>query len=132
MDKDSKEFKRLEKLWYKKLEKSGFEDLERGSGSQDKPLRSVSADEFNLFLNRTQHGGFHFKQEYYRIAGHFLHDNRFESKFDKKVWSLHAQGISIRKIVKILKLEKIATYRKEVDETIRRLANKMKSAYVKK
>ncbi len=65
------------------------------------------------------------KEEYYRMAGHFLHDHKFESTSDKIIWRLHSEGVSIVDIVYYLKSKKFKTYKRKVHETIQKLAEEM-------
>lgn len=66
--------------------------------------------------------------EYYRFAGHFLNDHRFASKLEKLIWELHANGLSMRNIVKKLK-PKYPVYRDKVNITLMRLVKLMKVKY---
>ena len=42
------------------------------------------------------------RAEYYRLVGLFLHDHRFRSRLDKRVWAWHAEGRSGRSIARQL------------------------------
>lgn len=65
------------------------------------------------------------KEEYYRMAGHFLHDHKFENPTEKLIWSMHGDGVSIIDIVLYLRSRKIKTYKRKVHETIQKLADEM-------
>lgn len=134
MDRNSKKFKDLEQRWYKKLKTSGFDDHENGPGKQDLPLvpKKSGALYFLRDKERYASGGFEVKQEYYRLAGHFLHEYSFDTDLDFEIWKLHAEGQSVRKTVIILAHKGIKTYKRQVDECIRRLVLEMKNLYVTK
>lgn len=87
-----------QKIWYKKLKDSGFEDIE----SSEDSLKSYSNRTFNL-TDKNQHGGWQFKAEYYRMASHLLHDHEFKNERQKYIWELHTNGISVRDISRLLK-----------------------------
>ena len=114
MPKPTKEFLALQKLWDKKLAASGFEDIEQRDGN----LKTWAS----LFTRgATADVTVEAKQEYFRAAGHFLHRHRFTA-FEKKVWALHAEGLSVRNVVISLKDNfGIKTYKRQVHETIQRL-----------
>lgn len=122
MDFKSKEFKDLKDKWYKKAAKSGFKDIE-----QDEDNLIVWAS--HLFRATYDATKFQAKEEYYRAAGHFLHDYEFDSKRDRLVWEKHAEGLSIAKIVKELKKKNRKIHKMLVHEIIKRLASEMTSKW---
>lgn len=68
---------------------------------------------------------------YYNMAHHFLTEYQFESELEKVMWEYHAEGLSIRNIVKVLNSTKaINTNRERVWKTIRRLVVLMKERYL--
>jgi len=59
------------------------------------------------------------RAEYFRLVGHKLHDGTFKTRLDKRIWTLHAEGVaytaiaaSVRRSVSTVKL-RIATMRKD-------------------
>ncbi len=111
-------FKALNEKWKGKLEKSGFSDIERDEDSLENWSTQFAR---NIEYNRS-------KEEYYRLAGHFLHSHAFASQRERRVWDLHANGTSIRKIAKILDprgRKNPHTVFKQVQKTIERLAKEM-------
>lgn len=90
------EFKRLKSEWDQKLKDSGFEDAEQ----PDERLKLWSSQFFRVRQNPVLDNA---KEEYYRLAGHFLHDYPFQSELDRAVWSQHAEGVSTRDIADKLK-----------------------------
>lgn len=120
MNHNSPQFKKLQDEWYKKLQDSGFDDIEHEDGK----LRTGPNNNFeSQVINASMH--VEAKTEYFRQAGFFLHDHKFQDDFDRLVWGLHTRGLSVREIVKALKFNGISTYRREVDEKIRELKNIM-------
>lgn len=104
--------------WYQKLKDEGFSDIERPDGR----LKEWSTSHCLLY-----HSGLTFeaKQTYYQMAGKFLYDNKFVNEFEKHIWSMHSDGLSIRTIVKALKKKKFKAYRRVVHETVQRLKKEM-------
>lgn len=91
----TKKFEALKTKWYQKLQKSGFEDVE----SDEDNLKQWDSSLFKRYSPHTAEA----KQEYFRLAGHFLNSHKFESKREKLIWSLHAEGLSFNDIGKKLK-----------------------------
>lgn len=113
--------KKLRDLWYRKLAKSGFEDIETHDGKYLKHWDS------QYFVNRKSHLGHrptmttprkererqgpeilpytsaHFQstQDYYYRAEHFLNEYKFSGskwRTHKMYWKLHVDGLSNREI----------------------------------
>ena len=95
-------FKKLQNEWYKRLDESGFNDIERsGKRRQDyfteyggilqKPL-SVIRHKLNIF---TYH--------YYDIACYLSYNCSFLPKIDRKVLELHGNGYTIQRISNYLR-----------------------------
>jgi hypothetical protein len=128
MDPNNKKFLALQKKWYAKARNSGFQDHEAGPGKQDLPLTTKHSG-LHFSRKRAAHVGEGTPEEYYRLAGHFLYDYNFETDYDQEVWKLHAEGVSVRKTVVVMQHRGINTYKRQVDETVRRLAFEMKKLY---
>lgn len=115
---NSKEFKDLNAKWRKKLEKSGFEDIENDRGE----LRSSDSSEYIRNFDPIAAGA---KEEYFRRAGFFLYEYKFETELERRIWELHVEGASIREIVRILKkrgLKKI--YKRRIHELLKPMVKK--------
>ena len=117
MDPNNKNFKELQKKWYKKLKDAGFHDVEQESWYMDRLAPSKS------YENAVER--FNSREEYYRLAGQFLHSYKFESNLDKLVWTYHSDGLSVREIAKQLGQHRIRLTRNPVHQIIKRLANIM-------
>lgn len=121
---NSKEFKKLKAKWYKKLEKSGFEDVER--------------DEFNfkvdgkeIFRKKVQ-ATKQSKEDYYYLASCFLHEHTFPDELSKIIWEYHANGLSKYSIAGILNKTKVTkTNETSVYYIIAELREIMKKKYLK-
>lgn len=118
MDKNSKEFLDLKDKWYKKLEATGFKDIEQDEDN----LKSWS---INLFKNKFNETTYLAKQEYYRLAGQFLNEHLFKSNKEKVIWEMHSQGLGRPEIVKRLKKRKFKTYGRQVQEILESLVKEM-------
>lgn len=113
----TKEFKVLEDLWYKKLKATGFEDIEPGK----KYLKFSAEGYMSRSSNKGREAYFASKEEYFRLAGHFLYDHQFENETDRFIWERHAEGESLREIVVSLKSKGVKKALTQVKETIHRL-----------
>lgn len=123
MDTKSKEFKALKAKWYKKLKDTGFEDIEQ----DETYLKVWSSYFFKVNYNATL---FEAKEDYYRMAGYFLNEHKFESEYDRLVWSMHADGLGIREIAKRLRRKKMKAYVTLVHSVVRRLSKVMVTLHV--
>lgn len=121
----SSSFKALEAEWKAKLASSGFEDIE----SDESTLKQYASSDFAKRPEYDQS-----KEEYYRLAGHFLHEYHFRDsrgstwQWKKQVWELHAEGKSIREIIKLLDpegKEPFGTMFKKIQQCLSRLAKVM-------
>lgn len=105
--------KELQDKWYKKLEKSGFQDIE----SDEDNLKVWSS----VFFARHSIEQIQAKQAYYQMATNFLEDNNFENKRDRIIWEYHANGISYRDISKVLKRVRIKLSHTAVQNIVHKL-----------
>ena len=85
-------FKELQKAWYKILDDSGFDDIERSGKNKDqftideysgilKRPTSVVRAKYNLFI-----------EKYYNIASFLSQNATFLPKIDLKILELHGEG----------------------------------------
>lgn len=121
----SKDFKALQKHWYSRLEKEGFQDIEQKDGL----LKEWHSYMFMRSDNNSKYSG-PSKQEYYRLAGQFLYEHQFSSKSERYMWEMHSNGISIEDIVDIIDRRKTKDFgkfvnKRNVHETLQRLAKEM-------
>lgn len=126
MKTNSKEFKKLQNTWYKKLEKDGFDDLER-RGVPDEWIRHggrIRVTDANFSYEKMES-----QTDYYRIVGFFLHDHTFENEFQKQIWTYHAEGISIRDMVNLFEKNGIDTYRDKINRELIELKKLMLKRY---
>lgn len=118
MDIKSKEFQDQQAIWYKKLKDSGFDDVEQ----DEERLKNHST---NFFRNNFNETAYTANLNYYRLAGQFLHDHKFQSKKERLIWELHSEGHGRAKIVEYLKQRRFKTYAYQVQHTIERLTKEM-------
>jgi len=118
----TKDFKKLQDDWSKKLKESGFKDIEYN----DNLLVGGSASNklnHNFSLERYQN-----RETYYRLAGQFLHFYKFEDAEEKEIWRLHSEGVSYREIPKKLNI----SYSKDtIHKKIKKLAKLMLAEHKK-
>ena len=115
---NSKKFKALKAKWDKLLANSGFKDIETADGLIKRPASSNFVTFYDPIKMET-------KQEYYRLAGQFLHDHKFADPVEQLIWTYHSEGMSIRNIVKELKSRDITAYRSKIHPIVQRLARIM-------
>lgn len=122
MNPKSKEFKKLQETWYAKLRLKDpeFKDIEQNEHS----LRLFHATYFSD-SRRNDPNVVAAKMEYYRLAGHFLYDHKFDSTLEKTIWQMHSDGKSIRTIEKVLKAKGQAVYRDLINRILMRLDDEM-------
>jgi hypothetical protein len=117
-------FEKLQDKWYKKLEKTGFKDIEYADMSVKSARVSRSLNWSDPTLRQSV-------LEYYLMAYNFLIDYKFESEVDKIIWEYYAEGLSIRDIVQILKDTKVMrTNKVRVWKTVKQLEIAMKKMYL--
>jgi hypothetical protein len=110
--------KALTEKWYDRLKKEGFEDIE----SSPDQLKQWHAHRIPCYYTPETYKD---KEEYYRLAGQFLHDYEFEKEFDRQVWKLHSEGATFKAIIAELKKKKFPAYLQSVSDTINKLAKIM-------
>jgi len=99
----SKPSKKLQDKWTKKLKSYGFEDIEDDKGRLkkwtvthlNKLLYQGKTEEYTPELTNQR---FSSKRDYFALAGQFLHEYKFKTKLQEKIWQLHAEGLSFREI----------------------------------
>jgi hypothetical protein len=105
--------------WNNKLEEAGFVDIEE----HDK-LKSWHSYKFKKIDPTVREA----KKAYFEAAQNLLLNYSFKDTLQKKIWELHCQGHSIRKIEELLlksKLKKVCK-RDKVNYTIRFIAREIK------
>lgn len=95
----NREFKQLQKTWYKKLEKAGFEDEEKLVGN-DMVLQRFHSRIFKQIPASYMAA----QVAYYQLAAAFLYQYDFDSSKDELLWRLHSEGVSAYHMVKIFKI----------------------------
>ena len=97
MSDKKQEFRKLQREWYKRLEATGFDDIER-SGKN----RAKYYDEYSGILKRPQsvlrNKYNFFTYKYYDIASYLGYNAIFLPKIDRKVLELHGKGYTIQRI----------------------------------
>lgn len=107
----TREFIKLQKAWQKRLERSGFCDIEPKEGA---PMpesinirREVKRPERLLSL-----------QEYYSQASKFYWDYRFKTERDKKIWLYYSEGKTMREIAVLMRFKShtpVFTFLKQIE-----------------
>jgi len=122
----TKKFQKLKDKWYRKLERTGFEDIEQ----DEKSLKVWESQAFSD--HRYNRHTFAEKQEYYSLAGRFYHEHEFASEKLKQIWKYHSEGLSITEIHKRLRTKKRGFSRPNIHLLIKKLAKEMLKKYAAK
>lgn len=95
----SKDFNDLQSVWYKKLEESGFNDIEEQYPESNKAfLKTWDSHYFKSDCHGFYGAEFYrIKADYYYYAAQYLHQGVFDSEIEKEIWSLHSDGFGVRK-----------------------------------
>jgi hypothetical protein len=115
-------------VWDEKLQETLGENIEQEDGN----LKTWSSYFFTCPA-RFNHDLYQAKEEYYRLAGQLLNDYPFANEFEREVWRLHSEGVSIFTILAMFRAQKryssrtrgIFVYKRKIHETIQRLAKEM-------
>lgn len=99
MSKNSQEYKKLRSVWYRKLRKKGFKDIEH---SMSQHTGSVSSTWYLSNLYTPEELEEH--SRYYQLAGQLLHEYAFANKTEKTIWAMHADGRTVREIGEVVGL----------------------------
>lgn len=95
---------KLKEYWYKKLEKSGFKDIENDQGYLK--VWSNELDESKISSSWRVSS-----EEYFRLACQYLHEKKgmFPNAVYQLIWKMHSEGASLEEISKEcgLKIETI-------------------------
>lgn len=119
----TKEFNRLKEKWYKKLEDSGYRDIEQ----DENHLKEWDSYAFKSRYNKHLYAS---KETYFQLAGQFLHTFEFESKRHKVIWELHSNGMSITQIANALKSKRFKSpNRTSVHTVVQALSKEMLRIY---
>ena len=101
----NKEFIALQKLWYNKLKKSGFQDIER----MHPTLGSLTSHKVSMYVTQDYISKCFMKdpsvEGYYRLSRHYLEHGSFKSSLDKRIWELFSEGLTGRDIIKRINQE---------------------------
>ncbi len=114
---DTKKFKALKAKWDKKLENSGFEDIENSDGSLKAGTDPRAIQ--NALKEKEE------REIYYSIASEFLETHAFKEGLHRDIWQLHAEGLGKLSIAQKLK---ITPYRVETTINEYRILAKLRKS----
>lgn len=117
---ETKKFKALQDKWYKKLESKGFEDIE-DTRHADRPLKRWHGLDFKSKAKSPD--VFLATQSYFQKASELLNTHTFDTMEQRRVWELHAEGLSTREIVRKLKEENIKASKTKIITIINQIAS---------
>jgi hypothetical protein len=91
--------RKLTDEWADRLTAAGFRDIEVAANRDGQLKTDVRTDAKSVMAREGDE-----RAHYYRMARTFLHDYRFPSARDRRIWALHAEGRSIDRIMGDLRL----------------------------
>lgn len=109
---ETNEFRRLNKKWHDRLEKSGFSDKEEFD-SKHQFMKQWDNTKFQSLGDIL----FNERQRYYELATQLVHTYKFKSLLDKQIWTMHSDGNSEREIGD--KLECTYNYTRKIIRLVR-------------
>lgn len=83
------------------LRAAGFEDIEDEWGN----LAQVTRSHGPLGHDRARINEAETLTEYFRLAGHFLHDHAFADDVERRIWELHQDGATYTRINRTVRRE---------------------------
>lgn len=90
----SKEFIKLQKEWYQKLEDSGFEDLEHLN--DDGEMGHILKSEYSA-ISPAKLRQYAKVENYYAKCRAYMYQGNFKDDQELEVWEAHCDGWSLRK-----------------------------------
>lgn len=114
--KQAMSFKKLQEHWYKKAAKAGFEDIEQND--EEQRLKKWHS---TYLQQRYTPEAYAAAERYYHLASDYLHNGTFDSTKDKRIWELHTEGLTFRKI---------ATLEKTSDWTVCKIIAKYREKFL--
>ena len=103
------------------LREAGFVDLETAEGE----LPPIIREKGQIDRDRLERGYYRDLEEYYRLAGQWLHEHPFRNDTERRIWELHAEGASVTRIFRVLRAMDQRVYRKLVEVVIVRVRSTM-------
>ena len=117
------DYEKLKAIWYEKLEKEGFNDIESDEFTIKNPSSKLNSKYYREAEGRAT--------AYYRLVDNFLNEYKFADRTEEIMWEYHANGMSCREITETLrKVNLIKTNRTSVWVVIKRLEQEMFNMYL--
>lgn len=100
---ETDKFKKLNAKWTEKLKKGGFKEQEETMETLDihgvkKVGDRLKTWAVSLFRGRFNSTTYEAQLTYFRLAGHFLHDHKFDNGIERAIWGHHAEGMPTARI----------------------------------
>lgn len=94
---ETKKFKQQQAKWYKKLKDKGFKEIEQTPDNESGFLRQWDGSYFKTHYTAETLKA---KQDFYRIATHYIESGHFDYGYEKIAWSRYVEGASYEAIAK--------------------------------
>lgn len=95
---NNKKFRELRDKWYKKLERSGFDDIENNNLPEP-----TLKQKHNFQFKNVPQDVYEARLKYFANCRDLLLTYKFASILEKRIWELHTKGKSLREIEKEIK-----------------------------
>ncbi len=126
----SNNLKKLQAVWYKKLKKSGFDDIEKNEYELIEPSSIFSRTTGRSESSLTTIGK-EAKRDYYMMATDFLNTYEFTSDLERIIWEYHSNGLSLKDICETLnKIRRKKVAFSKVRKTVEDLKELLKKKYL--
>lgn len=115
------EYDKARAIWYAKLRKSGFEDIEQDDDNLKAWSCKIVGYQPGVVVNQ--------KETYYYLATQYLNYHQFEVALERSVWMYHADGLYPREIADTLNKLKIKISKSKVWNIIKKHKTRMLTNY---
>lgn len=97
--------KALVAKWYAKAKRAGFDDIE-----QNDERERLTKWHSTYLQSRFTPEQYEAKETYYRLASDYFEHGTFETGKHKRIWGMHAEGMTIAEIGKRCRIPQTAVY----------------------
>lgn len=98
-------FERVQAKWYDKLKRDGFQDIEN-TRLPSRPLIQYHSFKINGKKACYSETNMSASRSYYEAATRIVQEDRFKSALQKRIWTRHSEGQTVREIAEALKIDK--------------------------
>ena len=115
------EYDKARALWYARLKKSGFNDIEQDDENLKAWSCKIVGYQPGVVVNQ--------KETYYYLAAQYLNYHEFKAPVEKSIWMYHSEGLYPREIAETLTKLKVKISKSKVWLIIRKHKARMLKNY---